>query len=134
VGSILLVELDPDSHDAFDVLSRTDHDVVTTSNLGEAFACLGEGGIDVVVVEAYDPRIGVGELARTMTTLPDMPPLVLVSGSPHAPEISARVGAAAFLARPCDANDLIASLERLTSARPVRSFEDEEPTSQLELG
>ena len=48
------------------------------------------GGLTVVTLNRPD-------IANAMNTLPDAPPLVLVSGSPFAPEISARIGAAAFV-------------------------------------
>ncbi len=100
----------------------------------EAVARLGEGGFDVVVVDSYDPRIGVIELVRHMSALPDMPPIVLVSGSPFAPEISARIGAAAFVPKPIEPGDLVLAVERLVRhTRPVRliepdDFNDDEPT------
>ncbi len=98
----------------------------------EAMLRLREGGIDVVVMDAYDPRVGVTELARHMESLPDTPPLVLVSGSPHAPEISARVGAAAFIPKPYEATDLVVAIDRLAGeVRPVRTFDEEEPTGPV---
>ncbi len=90
---------------------------------------LREGGIDAVVIDAYDPRHGVAELARSIEALPDAPPIILVSGSPAAPEMSARIGAAAFLPKPCEPAELVAIVNRLLGAlRPVQTFEDE-PTS-----
>jgi DNA-binding response OmpR family regulator len=81
------------------------HEVLVAITMREAFLRISEGGIDAVVVDSYDPRVGVVELARTMTALPDAPPLVLVSPSPHAPEISARIGATAFLPKPCEPSE-----------------------------
>src|SRR5439155_14589753 len=98
----------------------------------EAFLRLGEGGIDVVVIDSYDPRVGVVELAKNIDKLPDAPPFVLVSASPYAPEISARIGAAAFVPKPLDAAELVAVVDRLVGQpRPVRTmddFNDDEPT------
>jgi hypothetical protein len=70
-----------------------------------------------------------------METLPDMPPLVLVSGSPHAPEISARVGVAAFIPKPYEANELVAAIDRVAgSVRPVRVIDEEdEPTGPVRI-
>src|SRR5262245_39575338 len=93
---------------------------------------ISEGGIDAVVVDSYDPRVGVVDLARSMNVLPDAPPVVLVSPSPYAPEISARICASAFLPKPCEPNELVAIVVRLTEdLRPVRSFEDEDPTGPV---
>jgi DNA-binding NtrC family response regulator len=108
------------------------HEVLLAITLREAYLRISEGGIDAVVVDSYDPRIGVVDLARSMNALPDAPPIVLVSTSPHAPEISARIGAMAFLPKPLETSELVAVVDRLTSdVRPVRNFEDEDPTGPV---
>jgi hypothetical protein len=67
-----------------------------------------------------------------MNALPDAPPLVLVSPSPYAPEISARIGATAFLPKPCEPSDLVSVIGRITDdLRPLRNFEDEDPTGPV---
>ena len=53
--------------------------MLTAIAMREALPVIREGGIDVVVIDAYDPRIGVVELARSIEALPDPPPIVLVS-------------------------------------------------------
>jgi DNA-binding NtrC family response regulator len=134
VGSILLVESDPDTRDRLGgALKDAGHEVLVAITMREAFLRLSEGGIDVVVIDSYDPRAGVMELSRSMNTLPDTPPLVLVSGSPYAPEISARIGAAAFLPKPCEPVDLVAAVSRFAGElRPTRVIEDEEdPTGPV---
>ena len=133
MGSILLVESDPDTRDRLgSALREAGHEVLLAITLREAYLQISEGGIDAVVVDSYDPRVGVVELARTMNALPDAPPLVLVSPSPYAPEISARIGASAFLPKPCEPSELVACVDRLTGdVRPVRLFEDEDPTGPV---
>jgi len=133
VGSILLVESDPETRDQLgSAMREAGHEVLLAITLSEAFLRISEGGIDAVVVDSPDPRVGVVELARSMNNLPDAPPLVLVSTSPYAPEISARIGATAFLPKPCEPSELVAIIDRLASdVRPVRNFEEEEPTSPL---
>jgi DNA-binding NtrC family response regulator len=133
VGSILLVESDPDTRDRLGQAMRdAGHEVLVAITMREAFLRISEGGIDAVLVDSYDPRIGVTDLAKNMDALPDSPPLVLVSASPFAPEISARIGATAFLAKPVDLGDLLLVLGRVVGeVRPVRSFEDEDPTGPL---
>ncbi len=127
MGSILLVESEPDAHDRQGTALRdAGHSVLTAATIREAFQRVSEGGIDVIVVDAYDPRVGIVELARLLQNLPDAPPMILVSSSPHAPEISARIGAAVFLTKPCEPSDLVAAVERHSGeVRPVRSFDDE---------
>ncbi len=101
------------------------HEVLIAVTSREAFLRTSEGGIDVIVVDAYDPRGGTVELARNLNSLPDSPPIILVSSSPAAPEISARIGAAAFLTKPCEPAELVAAVRRITGeTRPVRMFED----------
>jgi DNA-binding NtrC family response regulator len=133
VGSILIIEADPDTRDRLgNALRGAQHEVLLAVTMNEAVLRLGEGGIDVVVIDSYDPRVGVVELARNMNALPDSPPIVLVSGSPFAPEISARIGAAAFVPKPVDTAELVAVIDRIAGQlRPVRTiedFNDDEPT------
>lgn len=134
MGSILLVESEPDSHDRLGAALRdAGHEVLTAVTARDAFLRTSEGGIDAIVVDSYDPRVGVVELARSLNALPDTPPIVLVSASPHAPGISARIGAAEFLPKPCEIADLVSVIDRLVdTVRPVRNFEDEEPTGPVE--
>jgi DNA-binding NtrC family response regulator len=136
VGSILLVESDPQTRDRLAVaLGDAGHEVLVTISMKEAFLRLSEGGIDAIVVDSYDPRIGVAELMKTVERLPDAPPLLLVSGSPHAPEISARIGAAAFLPKPCEPGELVAAVKRMIGdVRPVRAFDDEPTGPAQRLG
>lgn len=108
------------------------HEVLIAITMREAFLRISEGGIDAIVVDSYDPRVGVSDLAKKLDALPDAPPLLLVSASPHAPEISARIGAAAFVAKPVDMPELLTVLARLVGeVRPVRAFEDEDPTGPV---
>ena len=108
------------------------HEVLFAVTMREAFLRVSEGGIDAVVVDSYDPRVGVVELAKNMVMLPDSPPILLVSASPHAPELSARMGAAAFVAKPVDMHELLDVLTRVVGdVRPLRNFEDEDPTGPL---
>jgi DNA-binding NtrC family response regulator len=134
VGSILVVQSDPDSRDLLgSALRDAGHEVIVAFAVKEAVLRLREGGIDVVVIDAYDPRVGIPELARHMETLPDTPPLVLLSGSPYAPEISARIGAAAFIPKPYEASEVVVAIDRVAgSVRPVRQIDEEdEPTGPV---
>ena len=134
MGSILFVESDADTRERFGAALRgAGHAVIIASSPAEALVRVSEGGIDVIVVDSLDPRAGTVELAHNISALPDAPPLVLMSGSPHAPETSARIGAAAFLAKPCEPDELLAAIEPYAGAvRPVRVIDDfgddEEPT------
>ena len=126
MGTVLLVNTDPDTRDRWSsAISLAGHEVVLAVAITEASARLREGGIDAVVIDSYDPRVGVVELARSIESLPDAPPVVLVSGSPHAPEISVRIGAAAFVPKPCDPAELVSAVGRLLGeVRPVKVVDD----------
>ena len=101
----------------------------------EALALMREGGIEVVVIDSQDPRAGVIELARGIEALPDVPPIILLSGSPHAPEISARIGVAVFVAKPCDPAEVVSVVNKLFSRlHPVRKFEDEPTGPKRQYG
>jgi len=136
VGTVLVVDTDPDTRSRVEsAIANAGNTVLVVSSLGDAFDTIGEGGIDVVVVDSYDPRVGVADLARKLDALPDAPPLVLVSRSPHAPEISARIGVAAFVAKPLDVAELVAAIQRLLGeVRPVRVVEtavDDDPSAPV---
>jgi DNA-binding NtrC family response regulator len=106
-------------------LTEAGHSVHTAMLAREVLPVLREGGIDVVVIDAYDPRSGIVELAHSIDALPEPPPIVLISDSPFAPEISARIGAAAFLAKPCEPRELVIEANRLMGSQPpVRIIED----------
>lgn len=134
MGSILVVQSDPDTRDQVGrALREAGHEVINAYAVREAVLRLREGGIDAVLFDAYDPRVGVTDLARQMESLPDSPPLVLISGSPHAPEISVRVGAAAFIPKPCDADELLSTIDRIANVtRPVRLIDEDEVDPQDE--
>jgi CheY-like chemotaxis protein len=127
VGSILFVQADPDTQMHWAAaFTGAGHEVTAVSAMRDALPVIREGGIDVLVLDVYDPRVGVVELARNLELLPEAPPIILVSGSPHAPELSARIGAAMFVPKPCEAAEVVAAAERVSGRmRPVLVVEDE---------
>jgi DNA-binding NtrC family response regulator len=135
VGSILLVEPDTSTSDQWAAaFNASGHSVLTASGIREALCMIREGGIDVVVIDVYEPRAGVLQLARSMNALPDAPPIVLVSGSPAAPTFSARIGAASFVPKPCEPSEVVTAVGRfLGRLRPVRVIEEDpfEPIHQF---
>jgi len=131
MGSILLVEADAVISDAWSAaIAASGHSVLTASGMREALAVVREGGVDVVVIDVYDARAGVVELAKAMNALPDAPPIVVVSESPAAPRVSVRIGAAAFVPKPCEPDEVVAAVRRLLwNTRPL--FTEDEPTIPL---
>lgn len=128
MSTILVVQPDPELHGAWtEALTRSAHDVLGVRAVADAVSRAREGGIDVVVV---DPAAGgdgaVRELVSELERLPEPPPIVLISESPDAPELSAQIGAAGFLPKPCSSEDVVEIVARVASAtvRP-RPFDDE---------
>jgi DNA-binding NtrC family response regulator len=62
----------------------------------------------------------VTEFVQTLTKELQAPPFVLVSSSPSAPTYSAKLGAAAFVPKPCCADELEHVLARM-SVKPPRA-------------
>jgi DNA-binding NtrC family response regulator len=128
MSTVLVVQPDAALHDEWlGALSRSGHDVLCVREIVDGVDRAREGGIDVVVLDAGED--GVRALVDELERLPDAPPLVLVSNSPRAPELSAQVGAAGFLPKPCSSEDLVEVVARVASASVrVHPF-DEETTS-----
>ena len=135
MGSILLVESDLATSDAWSAaIAASGHAVLTASGLREALAVVRDGGFDVVVIDVYDPSAGIVELALGMNALPDAPPIILVSESPAAPWFSVRIGAATFVPKPCDPDEVINAVNRLlwrVRPLPIADLVDDEPTMRL---
>lgn len=127
MDSILIVEADVTTSEQWAAaLAASGHSVLTASGMREALRLVREGGIDVVVIDAYDPHAGVVELARGMDALPDAPPILLISGSPAAPQVSVRIGAAMFMPKPCEPSEVVTACGQLLGRlRPVWVYEDE---------
>lgn len=131
MGTVLVVQPDPELSAAWTCALVADgHDVLGAGGFREALVHIRDGGIDLVVVDAYDvrdTRTGISELVGALDRLPDAPPLILVSELPNAPEMSARIGAAGFVTKPCDPSDLCNEVLRVTGSgvRPLLPFDDE---------
>lgn len=135
MGSILLVEADAATREQWTrALDAAGHAVLEASAFGDAPTMLRDGGIDAVVIDCYggECMTDVIELVRALQKLPDAPPIVLVSSSPTAPEISARIGASTFLPKPCEPAEVVSAVNRLVGElRPVRIVDDE-PTGRTQ--
>lgn len=130
MSSVLLVQPDLALNERWaEALSQGGHEVLSVRSSGDAVARAREGGIDVVVLDAIDGDGSVRELIGELERLPDAPPLILVSESPNAPELSAQVGAAGFLPKPCSSEDLAEIVARVASASVRLAPFEEETTS-----
>lgn len=137
----MLVEPDVDlASEWTDALEAAGHDVVTAIGTRDAIAHVREGGIDLIVVDPVDGRATMEELMESLERIPDAPPVVMVSGRADGPELSARIGVAGFLTKPCDHGELVSEVGRITGQQtrssqsglevPVMMFE-EEPTGPV---
>ena len=100
--------------------------------LGAANAAAGverlrEGGIDLAVIH-YTEGVQIDVFVNGLERLPDPPPFLLLSGAVDAPAMSARYGAAEFVASPCQAEDLLAVVGRVLAQRNTPSEFEEVPT------
>jgi DNA-binding NtrC family response regulator len=111
---ILLVSSDPACRYDWEAsLDEAGHAVVLTTTAAGAVQQLFAGGVDVVVAE-YEVAGGLDLLTIGLARVPDPPPLVLLSGAADAPAVSARLGAAAFVMKPCSGKELAAVVTRQT--------------------
>ena len=136
VSTVLVVQPDPQLNDVWcRTLAARGHEVLSVRGVREGIERAREGGIDVIVVDAYGAEGPLAELVAELDRLPDAPPIILVSSSPQAPETSAHIGAAAFVPKPCDPNDLASEVQRIAGAavRRLVHIEDEVPDGAKDL-
>ena len=130
MSTILLVQRDPRLNETWgEALAQGGHEVLSVDAVADGIARTREGGLDVVVLDADGDASAVRALVAELERLPDAPPFVLVSGSPDAPELSAQIGAAGFLPKPCSPEDLVEVVARVGSAAVRAPQFDEETTS-----
>ncbi len=131
MSSVLVVQPDLALNEEWSAaLARDGHEVLRVSTIADGIDRAREGGLDVVLLDAADGVVSVRALVAELERLPDAPPLILVSDSPGAPELSAQVGAAAFLPKPCSTEDLAEIVGRVSSAAVRhRAFDDDETTA-----
>lgn len=87
----------------------------------QALVHVRTASVDCVLIntptEACD---SVTEFVQTLTSEIEAPPFVLLSSSPSAPTYSAKLGAAAFVPKPCCADELEHVLARMF-VKPARA-------------
>ncbi len=128
VAAILLVDADGEQQVRLRTgLEANGHAVIPAQSASAGVALLREGGIDLVIVHHTD-RDQTSALMTGLEKLPDPPPFVMVSGQVDAPQLSARIGAAAFVPKPCAIGDLLPVVDRVMSMRAVPGEFEEIPT------
>ena len=108
---LMLLASDIGTRDAWRVeLEARGHEVIVASTAQAAIARLRECGVDLVVVD-YEVIGGIALLIAGLDRLPDAPPIVLVSSAVDAPSLSAKLGAAAFVPKPGNLEELTQVVE-----------------------
>ena len=115
VGTILILRPGCSADDSWPLdLEQLGYIVLSAEEPGQALIHVRTGSVDLVVID------GTAETCDIVTTFVTMlshekqaPPFVLASSSPEAPQDSARLGAAAFLPKPCHAGDVTHVLARV---------------------
>ncbi len=130
VATILVVQEDPILRASWSKLLETHgHEVLAEADVIEAVVRAREGGIDAVVLDTSDPGRSARTLLDELQRLPEPPPLILVSSSSKAPELSARLGAAAFVPKPCTPDEVAGVVAGVVNTY-VRHHPDQEPTDR----
>lgn len=128
MSTVLVVQADSALNQDWCVaIESVGHTVISAQGVVEGIRRLREGGIDVILVDHWDNESGLADFVSGLARLPDPPPFVLISDSLRAPEVSARMGAAAFIPKPCTTEEIV-EVARRFSAIPVHSEFDDEAT------
>ncbi len=95
-------------------LEQLGYCVLSAEEPGQALIHVRFGAVDLVVIDgSSETSEVVSAFVRQLGDEPYAPPFVLASSSPEAPQDSARLGAAAFLPKPCQAGDVTHVLARV---------------------
>jgi two-component system NtrC family response regulator len=104
------------------VLSSEGCLVANASSAAAAVEFLGsaEHYFDLIITDLRMPAIdGMGVLRAVKTTYPDMPVIIITAfGSPGAKAESYQLGASAFLEKPVDTHQLLATIDRVLRPLP----------------
>ena len=128
--TVLLVSSDPTLRGDWEKgLADGGHDVTVTSTAAAAVSRLRAERIDLLVVD-FEVAGGIGPLAEALPVLRDAPPLILVGAAVEAPAVSARLGAAAFVPKPCGGAELAMVV---THQAPTPLPMEEAPTAPIDV-
>jgi DNA-binding NtrC family response regulator len=118
-GTILILHSCPSADDQWcNELEELGYTVLTAEEPGQGMVHV-RMGVDIVILDSASPELqdDVSHFVSALADEPEAPPFILVSSSPSAPTDSARLGAAAFLPKPCCAGDLDHVLAKMSSYR-----------------
>ena len=128
MAAVLLI--DPDQQQQRELqatLTRGGYAPLVAGNAAAGVERLREGGIDLAVVH-YVEGVQMDVFVDGLDRLPDPPPFLLFSGAIDAPMLSARYGAAEFVAKPCGPEEFLAVVRRVLAQRRLPSEFEEVPT------
>lgn len=114
-GTILILSPACNADDGWPIeLEQLGYTVLSAEEPGQALIHVKTGDVDLVVIDgSAETSEAVAFFVERLADEKHAPPFVLASSSPHAPKESARLGAAAFLPKPCAANDVTHVLARV---------------------
>lgn len=129
VSTVLVVQADPKLCRRWSLaLEQSGYAVLVAQRLTDGVNRVREGGIDLIFLDPGESPRGLEYFVVALGRLPDPPPFVLIASSPKAPEISAQVGAAGFLPKPCTGIDIVELASRFVATPFTEPTIDEEPT------
>ncbi len=96
-------------------LEERGYTVLYAEEPGQALVHVRTTAVDCVLINSPTERCeSVTAFVQQLTREVEAPPFVLVSSSPSAPTYSAKLGAAAFVPKPCGAEELEHVLARMS--------------------
>lgn len=102
-------------------LEERGYTVLYAEEPGQALVHVRTAAVDCVLINSPTESCdSVTEFVNNLSGEMKAPPFVLMSSSPSAPTYSVKLGAAAFVPKPCCADELEHVLARM-SVRPVRA-------------
>ena len=123
-GTVLILSPGSESDDNWTPeLEAIGYTVLYAEETGQALVHVRSGGVDCVIIDSTaDKNDIVTNFVAELSNELEAPPFVLVSSSPSAPVYSAKLGAAAFLPKPCCADEIDHVLARMTPRPDARTM------------
>ncbi len=114
-GTILILRPERTTDDSWTLdLEQLGYTVLSAEEPGQALVHVRTGSVDLVVIDGTAETCDVvAGFVSLLGQEKHAPPFVLASSCPEAPQDSARLGAAAFLPKPCHAGDVTHVLARV---------------------
>jgi DNA-binding response OmpR family regulator len=111
---VLVVDDDPDVRGILGMLlSREGYEVMTSIDGAAALEHVRDERIKLVVLDLQMPRLGGDTFRRVYREHGGGAPILLITGSEVTTEDLTRIGADAYIAKPFDVDDVLATVARL---------------------